>query len=134
MSLSLATALLDAALVVGGGTFTKDVSDIEERAKGFVVGGKVPSLILGGVKLNYGPATAEQVAAWLADNPADFYGSWASDGLVYIDAVDILADEFDAIVLGKERGEKAIWDNANAREIDLSHTYLGDGYVTTLEG
>lgn len=125
---NLAMELCDAAVLHGGGTFDytgQEVSPIN----GYVVGGAYPSLTM---RLNglVGPATIQVVDAWVANNRSSFYGSWVDeDGVCYIDAVDIVTDEFDAVVLGKERGEKAIWDGRNNREIDLATCYLGDGWL-----
>ena len=47
-------------------------------------------------------------------------GAWVNDdNYAYIEVSDIVVDREEAIALGKERGEEAIWDFKNNREIKL---------------
>lgn len=118
MSLGLALNLLDSALVGGGGTFKANGDEVSP-IPGYVVGGKVPTLAL--------PATAkvsvyriEQIAAWIDENPSRYYGSWRDgDGVIYLDAVDIVDSLTEAMALGISRGEKAIWDGYDGTEVSL---------------
>ena len=48
-------------------------------------------------------------------------GAWVNDdNYVYIEVSDIVFDREEAIALGKERGEEAIWDFKNNCEITLT--------------
>ena len=48
-------------------------------------------------------------------------GAWVNDdNYVYIEVSDIVFDREEAIALGKERGEEAIWDFKNNCEIKLT--------------
>lgn len=53
--------------------------------------------------------TMQVIGAWV---------NWAGDA--FIEVSDILHDREQAIALGKERGEEAIWDFKNNREIKLT--------------
>lgn len=134
----LAIDLLDSALQDGGGTFQSN--GVKIRSDHFttdvwVVGGKTPSLKrrLNGSVL---PADIQVVSAWLFNNPSDIYGSWLEDetGITYIDAVDLVEDQFDAVVMGKERGELALYNMVTGETVELKHFSLGDGWVSEMEG
>jgi len=48
-------------------------------------------------------------------------GAWVNDdNYAYIEVADIVFDRAEAIALGKERGEEAIWDFDNNCEIKLT--------------
>lgn len=128
---TLAMNLLDSALVDGGGTFDYN-GNVADTGDVYVVGGVYPSLTLrlGGA---VSPGDIQQVTAWVYNNRSTFYGSWMDDGVCYIDAVDLVRDQLSAVVLGKERGEKAIWDGVNGRDMVLANFNLGDGYVIEVE-
>ena len=49
------------------------------------------------------------------------FGAWVNDdNYAYIEVSDIVFDREEAIALGKERGEEAIWDFKNNCEIKLT--------------
>jgi hypothetical protein len=60
-----------------------------------------------------------RIADWLRANPAPFYGAWVDGQEVFIDATDIVPQEQDALRLGAQRGERAIYDFATSREVRL---------------
>lgn len=89
---------------------------ISESSTGYVVGGKVPTVIVPESDTVALHNTIVQFA-----NTYDSYGTWLHDGNVYIDAIDILYDRDSAIALGRARGELAIYDIANGCDIDTSN-------------
>lgn len=88
---------------------------------GFIVGGACAGLVF--------PAFAEpedapkQVALWIQAQPSSvvLFGSWY-DGAerLYIDGCTFIPDHTDAIRLGIERGERAIFDIAAQTCINLT--------------
>ena len=55
------------------------------------------------------------------DTTTQVIGAWVNDeGLVFIEVSDIVFDREEAIALGKERGEEAIWDFKNNCDIKLT--------------
>ena len=55
------------------------------------------------------------------DTTMQVIGAWVNDdNYAYIEVSDIVFDREEAIALGKERGEEAIWDFKNNCEIKLT--------------
>ena len=55
------------------------------------------------------------------DTTMQVIGAWVNDeGNAFIEVSDIVFDREEAIALGKERGEEAIWDFKNNCEINLT--------------
>ena len=55
------------------------------------------------------------------DTTMQVIGAWVNDdNYVYIEVADIVFDREEAIALGRERGEEAIWDFDNDDEIKLT--------------
>lgn len=55
------------------------------------------------------------------DTTKQVIGAWVNDdNYVYIEVSDIIFDRDEAIALGRERGEEAIWDFKNNCEIKLT--------------
>lgn len=82
---------------------------------GYYVGGKFPSLVYKSVsEIDRG-----EIAWWVGSNKAAFYGVWVDSqtGKVYFDGVTHMQTEQYAVQLGHQRGEIAVWDIANGREI-----------------
>jgi hypothetical protein len=48
-------------------------------------------------------------------------GTWVEDGQIVFDLCNILDDEADALALAAKRGERAIYDLENQREIFVNH-------------
>lgn len=51
---------------------------------------------------------------------AKYVGAWADGDVCYIDATEIVLDLDKALSIANSRGELAIWDFANAREIRVT--------------
>ncbi|WP_029090044.1 hypothetical protein [Brevibacterium album] len=92
---------------------------------GYVVGGLVPSIVLAEPD-QWLPDVQDAVARILSDlivtetvAAAQAVGVWrdSDTGLVYVDASSIIADREDALAVARERGELAVWDRVNGREI-----------------
>lgn len=86
---------------------------------GYYVGGKCPSLVVKDITdLDRG-----ELGWWIGNNPSRYYGVWvdssSEEKKIYIDAVSHMATEYFAVNLGRMRGEIAIWDIANMREIEV---------------
>ena len=56
-------------------------------------------------------AVARKLALWIQQQPSNvrYFGSWTDKGCVYFDGVTIEDDYIAAVLLGFERGEKAIY-------------------------
>lgn len=121
MSLSLASELVFSAREKGGGTFNANGDEVNPSS-GYAVGGKAPTLIMG-VK-GRTISMVEELGRWLDKNPSRYFGSWADNGVAYFDAVDIVDNRDLAIDFAINRGEKAIWDFANSREIRADEGWL----------
>jgi hypothetical protein len=48
-------------------------------------------------------------------------GTWVEDGKIVFDLCNVLDDEADALALAKKRGERAIYDLEEQREIFVNH-------------
>lgn len=112
MNRTQALNIIARTLQAGGGTFQNGRDITDELESGYVVGGVVATSVQ--------PEDAHETIAneliELSDNH-DLIGTWLHEGEIHIDVVDILEDKEAALNLGKERGEIAIWDIANATEI-----------------
>jgi hypothetical protein len=117
--------IVDAVGESGGGTVDKD-GNPASTSSGYVVGGKVPTMV---------GCTIADLRDWIDANPSDYYGSWldSETGKIHYDAVDFVTDRDEAIRLGLERGEIAIWDAAAGEEIRLVD-YLPDEGESRLSG
>lgn len=118
MSIKLAMELIFAGIEDGGGTFDRNGNKIEQT-KGFVVGGKRPSLIIRLPRYSGIIEATERVAEWLDDQPFYSYGSWVDEGYLHIDAVDIYLNRENAIHAGIMRNQISIWDIEKGEEIRL---------------
>jgi hypothetical protein len=58
----------------------------------------------------------------LLNNPENSFGAWSHDGKVYLDVVATIPDVNQAIELGKQHNQIAIWDLKNAKEIQTGGT------------
>lgn len=101
----------------GGGTFEYKTLLLQEWQTGYVVA-------IGGITFKAECLTAD-VLAWAAkavggEYMTTYIGTWLDNGIVYIDAVRFLASKVDAVLLGIEHGQKAIYDCANNEVIALS--------------
>ena len=82
---------------------------------GFYVGGAVKSLVFDSVSsIDIG-----ELGWFVGLNSARHYGVWADqrDGQIYFDVVDHVGTLADALRLGRERGEIAVWDIAEGEEV-----------------
>lgn len=52
----------------------------------------------------------------------NYLGTWLKDGKIYLDVSENIMDRDEAIRLGKERNQKAIWDVVNQTEIETGGT------------
>lgn len=101
-------------LINGGGTFLNGRNISEELSGVFVVGGRVPSSVIDFTDTG---AVADSVSELM--NNHSVIGTWFHEGKIHLDVVDIIHDREEAIELGKERGEIAIWDVDANTEIVL---------------
>lgn len=84
---------------------------------GYFVGGGGRELVYDSFVTLDGP----EVAAYVAACPTDYVGWWmdSETGKIHIDWVDWTGSRSGAHWLGRQRGEIAIYDIANAKEIRL---------------
>ena len=90
----------------------------------FVVGGVVPSLV---ITLPYGITdwndhiVVQCIADFVKANhvPGTDLGFWLDNGKLHVDVVNLLTDRGEAVELGQERGELAIFDGTTFEDIRL---------------
>ncbi len=77
-----------------------------------------------GQVLVVGPYVISDIVRWLHDIPGtvQYLGAWSHEGRLYLDVVDIIEDRDEAIRLGQERNQIAIWDAGNQVEIPTGGT------------
>lgn len=82
---------------------------------GYYVGGKTPSLIFDNVT----DVDRGEVGWWIGNNSSRFYGVWVDSdtGKIYFDAVTHMNYKSYALSVARSRGEIAVWDIANSKEI-----------------
>ena len=128
---ALATRLLVAARVSGGGTFAPDG---RTPTRGYAVGGRVPSLVIGhDVWSVANPTVTRTIIGWLEGRTTahDTVGCWVdTDGKLYVDVVDVVPDELEALRLAGYRHEIAVWDFAHEAELRVCRTCNGSGTIS----
>lgn len=84
---------------------------------GFYVGGVRPSLVYKDVN----HVDRSDLAWFIGGTEARYFGVWvdSEDGQIYFDAVTHVEKLQDAVALGNEREEVAIWDIAENEEVRL---------------
>lgn len=107
---ALADKLID--MITSSTDGTIGVQGQELPTRGYYVGGVTASLV--------NPSTFMEVARWVAVavQRADYLGVWTDeDGTVYVDASELAYGVNNALALAEERGELAVWDILDSREI-----------------
>lgn len=102
----------------GGATVSLEDGSVATHTTGFYVGGLVPEVVVedtGYADDLYGPV--ETIGAEV--NWTGFIGTWKHEGNIYVDASEWYADFETAARVGRERGEKAIWEVAGGTEFIL---------------
>lgn len=118
----LAEILAD--MVQGGEDGTVETRGHGLPDEGYYVGGVIPSLVYPSAD----QVDRGEVAYWIGTNDrCQYYGVWVDTetGMVHFDASTFMNYEKYAIPLAAARGEIAIWDIANGREIRVE----GNPYV-----
>ena len=87
-------------------------------AVGGVKGGKVFTMANEILSFNVFSAQMARLASYLPDE-SQVIGGWVDDGIVYLEVSDIIKSKSVALELAEARGEKAIYDFANAKTIDV---------------
>ena len=107
----------------GGGTLDLATGAAATRESGYYVGGAhgilpwlFPSDPGMARTLNETGQWSDAVAS-LAGQGAAYVGVWEDSGLYYVDATEWHAEEWDALEVGRARGEIAVWDIAKGTEI-----------------
>jgi len=99
-----------------GGTVADDLSALP--VTGYWIGGEGSALVYDSVDA----VDRGEIGWWVGNNAhASYYGVWVDqeDGKVYFDAVTHMYNLGPAMDLGAVRGEKAIWEIHNSKEIRL---------------
>ena len=92
-----------------GITLTRKGDDVS-LMRGYAVGGAShPTLRLSAESSH--EALVEAVARYIQQTPTnvEYFGAWTEGGVIYVDCVDIVEKHVEAILLGHERGEAAIY-------------------------
>lgn len=102
---------------------TVDKSEQPLPAAGFWVGGVRPSLVYRHVA----EVDRGDLAWFIGGTDCQYFGVWVDkeDGQIFFDAVDHMQTLEDALNIGRERGELAVWDIENSKEIRCE---AGTGY------
>ena len=61
-----------------------------------------------------------QHAQKLMSNPGLCLGTWVNEGIVYLDLSENISSKEQALALGKERGQLAIFNLANMEEVTIT--------------
>ena len=76
----------------------------------------------------FDPITGRKIlSSYMKEHKSDlagtaYMGTWVHEGKVYLDVSENILDRAEAIRLGVERNQKAIWDVVNETEIDTGGT------------
>lgn len=110
-----ATKLVNMALVQEDGTI--DTIGDPLPLTGFYVGGVRPSLVYS----VFDQIDRGDVGWFVGGTDARYFGVWTDTetGNVYIDAVTHVKTRKEALALGAERGEIAVWDILNSEEVRI---------------
>ena len=87
-------------------------------AVGGVKGGKVFTLANEILSFNVFSTQMARLASYLPEE-SQVIGGWVDDGIVYLEVSDIIKSKSVALELAEARGEKAIYDFANAKSIEV---------------
>lgn len=136
------TKLYRETLTKGGSTVELKTLKVPGKTNGYFVGGamdyagvRIPETtftreefsqhklgyLLGQMYMNR--LTTEQYK--LGVKPEGFMGTWMSDGIIYVDAVDWFETLDEAVRVGMARGEQAIYDVAADGSLDLVQSAVG---------
>lgn len=116
----LAAILLAACASVPDGTYRASSDTLEpiERSSGFYVA-------LAGLERTAERATPETVKRYASEHSAflqsAFLGVWSDSGKTYLDVSVWVPSIDDAIAIGLQNRQLAIWDCANAQALRLEH-------------
>ena len=97
------------------GGWTMEIHEVIDPDHGYSVGGNpaVPAWVLPGFRNLPGPFTVQQIARYIENiDSADqeVSGGWVrDDGALVLDSPTILESRSQAIALGRDRGEEAIY-------------------------
>jgi hypothetical protein len=114
---SIATAIADATAQNGGASFTIDGQD-RTGTDAYAV-----SIYPDRERIVDGTATADDIADFAAANHdvlADgraVIGTWVHEGRTYLDVSALVSDRLEALRLGEQHGQLAIFDLATLEEI-----------------
>ena len=103
------------AVALEGGTVAR--GDLKLPLTGYYIGGEGAPLVYDSVT----DVDRGEIGWWLGHSPADYVGVWVDtdDGKVYFDGVTHMYNLGPAMDLGAIRGEKAIWEIHNNKEVRL---------------
>lgn len=112
------TAQLLIDMINAGDDGTVDTENQDLPESGYFVGGVRPSLVM----KDAAHADRGDIGWFVGGTDARYFGIWTDteDGLIYVDAVDHMETLEDALTLGAERGEIAVWDITNGEERRVS--------------
>lgn len=112
------TAQLLIDMINSGDDGTVDTENQDLPESGYFVGGVRPSLVM----KDAAHADRGDIGWFVGGTDARYFGIWTDteDGLIYVDAVDHMETLEDALTLGAERGEIAVWDITNGEERRVS--------------
>ena len=114
------TEALDATLADGGGTFDAHTFAPLGATWAWAVGGGIPGHTIELVAERDLEGALAQAFAALVDAGADVIGTWLDEGVLYVDAVDLIEDTDEAIRLAAERGELAIYHLTTKTTLEVS--------------
>lgn len=114
----------------GGGTFARDAARNAALPYRYIVAlGKPHTRIVHGTNASLIARALRELAdtraAWAGSHDNRALGTWldTTDGRVYIDVVESIANRDKALQIAKERGELAIFDTVAGDEIRVDADY-----------
>ena len=105
----------------GDGFSVRPDGYLKYAGDGYAVGGahwKVFTMANEILSFNVFKSQMERLSANSIDS-SQVIGGWVDEGIVYLEVSDIIKSKSVALELAKARGEKAIYDFANAKSIDV---------------
>jgi len=105
-----------------------------DLTSGYSVGGAVESLVVQVPKHGFDVLKLlVQVEDWYREatkvRPLEFTGVWSDAGFMFFDGVNIIQDRDEALRIGNERGQVAIWDFAEVEEVNVYDAIKAAGAV-----
>lgn len=113
----VSSELFEVTMRDGGCTVDAKTFESASKDSGYFVGGVIPEAV---VEATGDAAKSFMEAVGVAlTKGVEYLGTWVHEDRIYVDGSQWIADLDEAVKLGRERGELAIWDSGKGEEITL---------------